>query len=90
MDRKFERCIYLVIAIAAVVSGVQTDPNLHGNIIIEVIEFGALILFVIEIIIKMMAESAGSTHHFFKDGWNCFDFIIVRTIALYHVLANPL
>ena len=33
-------------------------------------------IFTVEIIVKMIALWP-RPHHFFKDGWNCFDFIIV-------------
>lgn len=81
MNRMFEWMIYFVILLAAVLSGVQTYPAFHNHIVIETIEHASLIIFIVEIVIKLMAESAGKTHHFFKDGWNTFDFIIVFFLA---------
>ena len=41
------------------------------------------------ILIKMVAESSGKFYHFFKDGWNIFDFTILVREHRIRLRLNP-
>ncbi len=74
----FTGFIVFVILTNAVIIGMETYPAM-------VTRFGELLhmgdkiilgIFVFEIVLKMIA-CGRRPHHFFRDGWNVFDFIIV-------------
>ncbi len=74
----FRNFITAVIVGAAVLVGIETYPSLaarwHG--IIHVLNNVILAIFVVEIVVKMVAESP-RPWNYFRDPWNCFDFVIV-------------
>tara|TARA_B100001758_G_scaffold238334_1_gene241412 strand:- start:3440 stop:4249 length:810 start_codon:yes stop_codon:yes gene_type:complete len=71
-DNRFEKFIMMVILINCGLIGVETY---FTNTLIKYIQLTALIIFIIEIIIRYTASE--STVSYFKDSWNIFDFSIV-------------
>ena len=72
----FRSSIITLIIINAVILGVLTYDHLLSPMLVsslEIIDHTITIIFTIEIGIKLIAYR----HHFFKSGWNIFDFIIV-------------
>ena len=82
LHRKPEWSMYVIITLAAIVSGVQTYPRFHDSIAIVIFEHSILVAFTLEIIVKMAGESSGKLYHFFQDGWNVFDFVIVAMLLI--------
>ena len=79
----FNRFIIGVIIFAGILVGIQTFPETeaqHGTLI-NILDQTILWIFVLEILLKMIVLSP-KPHHFFKDGWNVFDFIIVAVCFL--------
>ena len=73
VDSKFfEKFIMIVILVNCGLIGVETY---FTTPLIQTIQFSALIIFIIEIIIRYTASK--TTLDYFKDGWNVFDFSIV-------------
>lgn len=68
----FEQFIMMVILINCGLIGVETY---FTNSLIQTIQLIALVIFIIEIIIRYTASK--STISYFKDSWNLFDFSIV-------------
>ena len=74
-DPRVQNFIMIVIVINAITLGLETSPFLMskaGNVLIF-LDHAALAIFVIEILIKIIAQRFG----FLKDPWNLFDFIVV-------------
>ncbi len=71
----FQNFILIVIAINAVIMGLQTSPEIEAAIgpVLVVLDYICLGIFIIEILLKLLAYGI----KFFKDGWNWFDLIIV-------------
>ena len=72
LSDRFEQSILLVILINCALIGVETY---FTNSLIQLIQLIALIIFVLEIIIRYSASKNNS--EYFKSGWNCFDLSIV-------------
>lgn len=74
----FQNFITVVILFAGVLVGIETYPEIHTKYhsLIHILDIVVLSIFTIEIIVKMGAEGS-KPWNYFKDGWNCFDFIIV-------------
>lgn len=75
-NKIFESFVILVIVASALVIGAKTyriDPVLAR--VFEVMDLAITIFFLVEILIRMLAER--SLPAFFKKGWNVFDFLIV-------------
>ncbi len=72
----FQNFILIVIVINAVTIGIQTAVTNGSTFsqILTVIDTSALIIFIIEILLKFIAYGIRG---FFKDPWNVFDFLIV-------------
>ncbi len=79
----FQNAIVGVILLAAVTIGLDTYPSISS-------EYGSLLgfldktilwIFVVEIIIKVLAEGQ-KPWRYFRDGWNIFDFLIVAVCFL--------
>ena len=79
----FSRFIIGVIIFAGILVGIQTFPETEAryHTLLQGLDQAVLWIFVIEIILKMIALSP-RPHHFFKDGWNVFDFVIVALCFL--------
>lgn len=75
----FTWIITVLILINAVIVGLETYPGIYNKhaSTFHIIDRIVLWLFTIEIVIKLVA--ARPTFHYFKDGWNIFDFIIVAS-----------
>ncbi len=79
----FQNLITIAIIIAGVLVGIATYPKFsskHENIL-ELLNQIILWIFILEIIIKIIAEGR-KPWLYFKDGWNVFDFIIVAAAFL--------
>jgi voltage-gated sodium channel len=79
----FKSSMILIILLAAVVVGLETDSGImeeHGALL-HLIDKVILVLFVVELVIRLGA--CGPRYgDFFKNGWNVFDFIIVAICLL--------
>lgn len=79
----FQRFIIGVILFAGLVVGLETSPEYvakYGNIF-HYLDVTILTIFVLEILIKLIAEYP-RPQKFFKDPWNVFDFLIVAAAFL--------
>lgn len=75
-NKIFETFVILVIIISALMIGAKTYPiSSTAQKALEVMDIAITAIFLIEIIIRMIAEN--SLKRFFSKGWNIFDFIIV-------------
>lgn len=75
---RFQMFMILVICVAGVLVGmntydVQSTAVRHTIMVCELV---VVIIFVLEIFLKLLAEGS-KPWHFFYDGWNVFDFLIV-------------
>ena len=84
----FSNFILLTIGLAAVVVGMQTYKafELKHRIILDALDFIVLGIFVLEAVIKIVAEGKKPLNYF-KDPWNVFDFSIV-VVCLLPIEAN--
>lgn len=83
----FSGAIIAVIVLAGVVVGVQTYPEMnraYGGIL-RVLDIGILVVFTLEVIIKMVAK-APRPLHYFNDSWNIFDFVLVAACLMEPIL----
>ncbi|HEX6346842.1 ion transporter [Umezawaea sp.] len=77
---RFQRVIIAVIVVNAVTLGCETSPSLvaeHGAFLTAV-DRVALGVFVAELAARLYAHGPG----FFRDPWNCFDFLVVGVSLL--------
>ncbi len=76
----FQSFIIVVIAINAIGLGLETFPSVNTQIgpFLGLIDTVALIIFVLEISLKLLAYRLG----YFRDPWNVFDFVIVAIAVL--------
>ncbi|MEL6773730.1 MAG: ion transporter [Pseudomonadota bacterium] len=74
-DARFRNAILGVILFNAVILGLETSKTTMAAIgpILLTLDKICLAIFVVEIVLKLIAQSWG----FFRKGWNIFDFIIV-------------
>lgn len=74
-----QRVILIAILVNAIVLGLYIDPTVLENWdpIFHFIDQICLVIFVVEITVKLIAYRL----HFFRSGWNVFDFLVVA-IAL--------
>ncbi len=79
----FSNFILIIIGIAAVVVGMQTYKafELKHRTILDLLDSGILGIFVLEVIIKIVAEGK-KPMNYFKEPWNAFDFSIVLVCLL--------
>jgi voltage-gated sodium channel len=88
ISKPVELFIYFCIVLAAVVSGIQNmsiefdDETLW----VQLIEWGVLVVFSLELLAKLGAETRSKAYHFFWDPWNVFDFSVLSTIVLVEVI----
>lgn len=74
----FERFIIGMILVSAVLVGLETSPVLVDRYALW-FEWGhdvILVVFIVEALLKMVAE-APRPQRYFRDGWNLFDFAII-------------
>lgn len=79
----FQNTIVGVILLAAATIGLETYPSIlseYGNVL-GFIDKAILGIFVVEIVIKILAEGK-RPWRYFLDGWNVFDFLIVAVCFL--------
>ena len=81
--RWFEATIMVVIILAGVLAGLETSPALVARYgaLLEALDLAVLAIFVVEIVLKM-AVHGRQPWHYFRDGWNVFDFTIVALCCL--------
>ncbi|MGB0579929.1 MAG: ion transporter [Limisphaerales bacterium] len=82
-DHRFELFIIGVIVLAGVLVGLETNQELvakHGKIL-HAIDNLILGIFILEIVIKLIAEWP-KPGDYFRNGWNVFDFCIVAVCLL--------
>ena len=73
----FEVSIITVIVVSAIAVGAHSYPLSPQTIkILAILEFIISTIFVIEIVVRMLAED--KVLDFFRSGWNIFDFTIVQ------------
>ena len=79
----FQRLILVTILLAGVVVGVQTFKAFAREhaILLNTLDLFILGIFVIEAVIKILAEG-NRPQNYFKNPWNVFDFIIVVACLL--------
>jgi len=79
----FQRLILVTILLAGIVVGVQTFKAFAGEhaIVLNTLDSFILGIFVIEAVIKILAEG-NRPQNYFKNPWNVFDFIIVVACLL--------
>ena len=84
----FSNFILLIIGLAAVVVGMQTYKafELKHRVILDALDFIVLGIFVLEAVIKIVAEGKKPLNYF-KESWNVFDFSIV-VVCLLPIEAN--
>ena len=82
-SKSFNYTITLTILFAGILIGLETYPSLVENYYItcDILENVILIIFILEIIIKVLKE-AKQPWKYFYDGWNVFDFTIVVSVFL--------
>ncbi|HRV79351.1 MAG TPA: ion transporter, partial [Thauera sp.] len=71
----FQRFIVAVIVVNAITLGLETSPTAMqqaGGLLLA-LDRTALAIFVVEIVLKLIVYR----QHFFRSGWNVFDFTIV-------------
>jgi len=85
----FQSFIILTIIAAGVIVGIQTygDAVINFQTLLNRLDLVILIIFTIEVIIKVLAEGK-KPWNYFKDSWNIFDFTIVAVCYLAFVLPN--
>ncbi|MGK0190160.1 MAG: voltage-gated sodium channel [Verrucomicrobiales bacterium] len=71
--------IVAIILINAAVLGLETDPGIMANYgsLLHLVDKFCLIVFIAELVAKLLAYRM----HFWRNGWNIFDFLVVA-IAL--------
>lgn len=77
-NKFFNIAIISVIVLSALSVGIKTYPipeNSNLLTLLNLLDYLVTIIFLIEILIRMGAEN--KFFHFFRKGWNNFDFIIV-------------
>jgi voltage-gated sodium channel len=81
--RWFETTFLVVIFLAGVLAGLETSPVLVARYgpALEALDFAVLAIFVIEIALKITVHGR-KPWHYFRDGWNVFDFTIVALCCL--------
>ncbi|MBK1876995.1 ion transporter [Pelagicoccus mobilis] len=79
----FQNAIVGVILLAAIAIGLDTYPSIRSEYggVLSFLDKTILGIFVVEIVIKILAEGK-KPWRYFKDGWNIFDFLIVAVCFL--------
>ncbi|MBG6132553.1 voltage-gated sodium channel [Aquimarina sp. EL_43] len=79
----FQNLVTIAILVAGVLVGIATYPRFSSEheIVLEVLNEIILGVFIIEIVVKVIAEGR-KPWLYFTDGWNVFDFIIVAAAFL--------
>ena len=82
-SKSFQRLIIFTILLAGIVVGIQTFKVFASEnvVILDILDSIILGIFVIEAVIKILAEG-NRPLNYFKNPWNVFDFIIVAACLL--------
>ena len=74
----FERVIIAFILVNGVILGMETSPELveQYGVLMHWGNHAILGIFILEAALKMVAL-APQVHHYFRDGWNVFDFSVI-------------
>ena len=82
-SKSFQRLIIFTILLAGIVVGIQTFKVFASEnvVILDILDSVILGIFVIEAVIKILAEG-NRPLNYFKNPWNVFDFIIVAACLL--------
>ncbi len=81
--KAFQNFVTLAIIVAGVLVGIATYPEFskrHEGVL-ELLNTIVLIIFIVEIVVKLIAEG-NKPWRYFMDAWNIFDFIIVAAAFL--------
>ncbi|NOQ73982.1 MAG: ion transporter [Crocinitomix sp.] len=81
--KSFQNFVTFAIIVAGVLVGIATyaEFSTKHESILEILNLTVLIIFIIEIVVKIVAEGNKPWRYFF-DAWNVFDFIIVAAAFL--------
>lgn len=75
-NKVFETVVIAIIVLSALMVGAKTyEEASRFTPVLNVLDWAVTIFFLIEIIIRLLAERR--LRDFFKSGWNVFDFVIV-------------
>ncbi len=79
----FQNFVTFAIIVAGVLVGIATYPKFseRNEEILETLNIIVLGIFILEILVKLIAEG-NKPWNYFKDAWNIFDFIIVAAAFL--------
>ncbi len=82
-SKAFQNFVTIAILVAGVLVGIATYPEFSARheFILEVLNKVVLVIFIIEILVKLIAEG-NKPWRYFLDAWNVFDFIIVAAAFL--------
>lgn len=74
-SRRVQTFVILIILLNAIILGMETSPSIMASYsgVLIAIDKLCLLVFVIELIVKMFCYRL----HFFRSGWNIFDFLVV-------------
>ncbi|MEU4744229.1 ion transporter [Actinosynnema sp. NPDC023658] len=78
--RRFQRVVIAVIVVNAITLGCETSTALvaaYGGLF-DALDHAALVFFVVELAARLFAHRA----RFFRDPWNCFDFVVIGVSLL--------
>lgn len=78
-NNSFSLFIIFVIGVAGIVVGMQTYDSLSNNQYVNAIDLVVLLIFIFELILKVIAEDNKPLRFFYGPDWkwNLFDFIII-------------
>ncbi|MCE6998860.1 ion transporter [Saccharothrix sp. S26] len=78
--RRFQRMVIAVIVVNAITLGCETSTTLASSYgeVFDALDGAALGLFVLELAARLYAHGP----RFFRDPWNCFDFVVVGVALL--------
>jgi voltage-gated sodium channel len=82
-SKAFQNFVTLAILVAGVLVGIATYPEFseEHHTLLEILNKVVLVIFIIEILVKLVAEG-NKPWRYFYDAWNVFDFIIVAAAFL--------
>jgi voltage-gated sodium channel len=78
--RRFQRMVIAVIVVNAITLGCETSTSLVASYgeVFDALDTTALVVFVLELAARLYAHGP----RFFRDPWNCFDFVVVGVALL--------
>ncbi|MFC9997619.1 ion transporter [Nocardia sp. NPDC127526] len=77
---RFQRFVIAVILVNAVALGAETSESVMvvGGGVVRLVDTIALVIFVVEMLLKLYGYGLA----YFRDPWNCFDFLVVAVALL--------